>query len=225
MFPLTIIQEYRHGKWAHYKGLNMNYQNTVTNEVLTYTELKARIPLTSLPTDGTDTITIITDPGPPPVEDEWRMIQSTPRPVYDIYTEGLAELPPVNYQQVWSVFPLDQQTIDENIASAKVSKYSESDQYAGLRIDEANADPFIGSKTTSNKNKRKVNARMNHATNGKPKSDQDKDRDDELADYTDSVVDAQDNADDVIEDSNDAQAIYAMDVETIVTWPTWNPPA
>jgi len=203
----------------------MRYQNTVTTQLLSYDELRAQYPSVSMPADGANPIVIITDQGPPVVEDEWQMIVSTPKPAYIDQTEGCIEIPPVAYSQTWSIIPLDQQTIDNNIQAAKDVKYDQSELYAEQLVNEANATPYVGKTTSAIKNKRKVNARMNRATNGKPKVDQDKDRDDALADHTDDIADAQDIADDVIEASNDARAIYAMDVTSIVTWPTWTPPA
>lgn len=203
----------------------MNYQNIDTTELLTYSELKANYPLSSIAVDGTENIIVIVDSGPPLIEDSWRMIQPTTRPSYNVYTEYVVEVDPINYIQQWEIRNLSVEEVNDNIIRAKNTKYDESQQYADSLVDEANATPYVGSKTTAKKNKRKLNARINHSSNGKPKKDIDKDRDDVLADYSDDVYDAQDSTDDVIEDMDDAEAIYALDIPTVVNWPSWSAPA
>jgi hypothetical protein len=65
---------------------------------------------------------------------------------------------------------------------------------------------------------------MNHHSNGIPKDPIDADRDDAFADHVDAIMDADDLARDFIELNTDAATVAALDVSTIVAWPTWTSP-
>ena len=73
----------------------MKYQNTNTNEVKTYAEIRKLSPNVSYPRNA-DTI------------GEWEKIVSTPKPNYNSDTHKLEEIEPVNARQVWRVVPLSQ---------------------------------------------------------------------------------------------------------------------
>lgn len=193
------------------------YINDVSKEQKTYSEVKEEYPNSSLPPDGVEVIGGV-----------WFLVHKSSTPAYDAYTETVALVEPTKqlgvYYDVWQISPLDQVAIDSNIETAKVYKYSEIALYSDSLIDDANTNPYVGKVTSANTNKHRVSSRVNHSSNGKPKSDLDKDRDDVLADYTDSVMDSDDSARDVVEALSDAQAIYDIDVSIVVTWPAWSAP-
>lgn len=194
------------------------YINDTNNlEQKNYKQLQEDNPNTSLPVDQTNIILEI-----------WFYVHPTASPEYDRYTEKLSNPIPVKTgdqcDQQWAIEPLTIGQIDENVQHAKDYQYEEIGEHSEGLIDEANANPYQGKITTPAKNKTKVNNRINHSSNGKPKNDTDKDRDDALANHTDDIMDADDSARDIIEDMDDAQAIYDMDIPSIVPWPTWNPP-
>ena len=110
------------------------------------------------------------------------------------------------------------------VPEAQAVKYQEIDEYSEGLIDGANANPYIGKTTRPNKNKAKVSTRINHSSNGKPKNDLDKDRDDVLADYSDDVMDSNDSAGDIVEALSGVTPIMELDVPSMVSWPTWIPP-
>lgn len=195
------------------------YINDTNNlEQKSYQQLQNDNPGVSLPVDTSNIILAI-----------WFYVHPTSNPEYDRYTEKLSNPTPVKsndkYDQQWAIEPLSPAQIDVYVQQSQEYQYDEISEYSEGLIDEANANPYQGKITTAAKNKTKVNNRINHSSNGKPKNDTDKDRDDELADHVDDIMDADDSARDIIEDMDDAQAIYDMDIPSIVPWPTWNPPS
>ena len=194
------------------------YINDADNlEQKSHQQLTTDNPGISLPPNGTNIIMGM-----------WFYVHPEPRPDYDGYTEVVSQGTPLKvsnqYHQVWVIDPLSPGIIAVNVQQAKDDRYDDVMLYSDDLISEANANPYQGKVTDPRKNKIKVGNRINKSSNGKPKNDTDKDRDDVLADYTDDVMDADDSARDIIEDMDDAAAIYALDISAIVPWPLWNPP-
>jgi len=78
----------------------MNYQNTNTQDIVSYYSLRGIYPNSSLPKDGTAEIL------------DYHVITTTPKPTYDVATEVCEEIAPVNYTQAWSVRPMVQDELD-----------------------------------------------------------------------------------------------------------------
>ena len=153
----------------------------------------------------------------------------------DYLVNGNIQVPndPINTQykdvQYWDTLPGNNIApydpyFGMTVPEAQAVKYQEIDEYSSLLIDEANANPYVGKTTRPDKNKAKVSTRINHSSNGKPKNDTDKDRDDVLADYSDNVMDSNDSASDIVEALSGVTPIMELDVPSMVSWPTRNPP-
>ena len=79
----------------------MNYQHITTKEVKTYSQIKQLNKNVSYPMPGAETLGVV-----------WKLVAETPKPVYNEATEGVREIAPVAYAQVWEVYALTQPEID-----------------------------------------------------------------------------------------------------------------
>ena len=105
----------------------MKYQNMHTQEIKTYRQVKALSLNISYPKDGTEML-----------GEDWKLIVTTPQPTYDVYTEGVIEIAPVNYLQTWEIYTLTQQELDANLVNAKQTKLLQLS-----RAVEANERPVV----------------------------------------------------------------------------------
>ncbi len=109
----------------------MNYQHEDTKEIKTYEEVKAVYSNSSIPPDGT--IEILS----------YHVIAATSTPVYDVYTEGVREIAPVDYTQTWEIYDLTQLEIDElDITNRDSYEYNMNRVMIGAQSD-ALGDPAI----------------------------------------------------------------------------------
>ncbi len=79
----------------------MNYQEINTKDILSYEELRMGNTDVSIPVIGTELIM-----------DVWHVITNVDVPIYDVYTQRVEEVAPVDYIQTWLVIDLDQAGID-----------------------------------------------------------------------------------------------------------------
>ncbi len=94
----------------------MNYQNMTTQEIKSYYILRADNPNVSLAPDGT--IEIL----------NYHVIEYSDKPAYDIYTQRVEEIAPVNYVQTWNIVDLDQVEIDTLDANNRISYENDMDR-------------------------------------------------------------------------------------------------
>ena len=78
----------------------MNYQNTITDELKLYKELQAEYPGVFLAKDGSELVM------------DYHVITPSEPPVYDVYTQKITEVAPVNYIQTWLVVALTVPEVD-----------------------------------------------------------------------------------------------------------------
>ena len=195
----------------------MNYQNTDTLEVLSYNIIKKNNPSISLPKDGTEILIRI-----------WKVITTTPRPTYNKYIEGLREIAPVAFQQTWEVYSLTTEEVDANIANAKESKYLAIWNYGNTLI--SNVENTYSATSRNTKQGRKLSNDAQKRTKKIQGGDTltaeeqtDEDWYDAYTDWEDNINDDADSHCDVVENMTDAQAIYDIDVASLV-WTSWTPP-
>jgi len=204
----------------------MKYQNKKTNEVLTYPELKVRYPLVSLAPFGSPVINIILK-AKSKKKDIWNGITPMVRPEYDQYTEFVKEVAPVKYIQTWEILKLSDKQITEHVIQAKEAHKLEIDYFAEGLIDEANANPYVGKKTSANLNRHAVRIR----SLGKLYDEayvtckNDITRDIALIDYEKMVLNVLDIGFAIVDDIHSAKDIYAMDIEKSFNWPVWIQPS
>ena len=88
----------------------MTYQNINTKEVVNYFKLKEIYPNVTLALDGTSEIL------------DYHVVEDTEKPTYDLATQKLIELSPINYKQVWEVVDLVDEEIEANFKASVPSK-------------------------------------------------------------------------------------------------------
>lgn len=92
----------------------MNYQNMTDQTIKNYYTIKKENPNVSLPKDGVELMM-----------DLWHVITTTPKPIYDIYTQTLEEIAPIDYVQTWQINEMTQPELDAEIDKLKLKLISD----------------------------------------------------------------------------------------------------
>ena len=109
----------------------MKYQQINDKTIVGYYDLKAIYPNTILAKNGTQII------------ENHHSVATTAKPAYDVYTQKVEEIAPVNYVQTWNVVDLTQLEIDAVDAANRVA-YEDNMNSVMLQAQmEALGDPAI----------------------------------------------------------------------------------
>ena len=90
------------------------YQHITTKELKEYRDIKSLDTTISYPVNGTEML-----------GEDWRLVVTTTKPIYDVYTEGINEIAPINYIQTWEVYTLSATELDDNLTNGKQKKMIE----------------------------------------------------------------------------------------------------
>lgn len=202
----------------------MSYINDTTKEQKQYSELQAEYPNSSIPKNGIAVIGGL-----------WFFINVAQPPEYNIHTEKAVEIEPAKvgdiYSQTWEIQSLTQEEIDSNIELVKDDKYIEVDDYAKAQIEIGYGNPKEGYFRDPQKwlyEMQRLTKRLTNAlTQEKAIPAQYINQSiafDVLVNYEYNTMIQSDDAYALIEAAITADEVLAIDISTVVPWPTWTPP-